>query len=116
GLDIGGDFTNVNDYFRHKIARFQLPDELPRIQSFAVSNVTELSAFIETSVDDSGEDAIISLEYGVKSGDYYYEVPVPPTPLTAGSGLTSISYTLSPLEFQRTYYIRLKASNSVGTA
>lgn len=116
GLDIGGDFTNVNDYFRHKIARFQLPDELPRIQSFAVSNVTELSALIETSVDDSGEDAIISLEYGVSSGDYYYEVPVPPTPLTAGSGLTSISYTLSPLEFQRTYYIRLKASNSVGTA
>ncbi len=73
-------------------------------------------AVISGSVNDNMADTTVSVEYGLTSG-YGMSTTATPATITAGSGMTPVTATLTGLQAcATTYHYRLKATNAVGTS
>ncbi|MBK5962583.1 hypothetical protein CCR95_00275 [Thiocystis minor] len=79
----------------------------------AASNVTSTAARINGTVNDNGASTTVGFEYGL-TNSYGNTLSAQPDTLSAGTGSTSVTATLSGLTCNSTYHYRVKASNSAG--
>jgi len=72
------------------------------------------TATLNGAVNDNGQDTTVSFEYGTTAA-YGSTAAATPATITAGSGVTAVSASLSGLNVNTLYHFRIKAVNASGT-
>ena len=79
-------------------------------------DVKGTSATLTGTVNDAGVPTTVSFDYGTSASLVSFQtVSAAPALLSAGSGETSVSATVSGLQPNTLYYFRVKGTNSMGT-
>lgn len=86
----------------------------PVITDEAAANETATEADITATVNPSGSETVVLVEYGTEEGVYTESEAVAESPLALGTDDESVTLTLADLTPETTYYFRIKAYNSVG--
>ncbi len=99
------------------------PDEINAIHDAGSASITLLPPVVGKSsttatlngvVNDNGEKSTVSFEYG-RDTTYGSTMDATPSTVAAGSGVTSVSVTLTGLIANSSYHFRIKALNASGT-
>ncbi len=92
---------------------FTTPAVLPAVITTAATNVTDISATLNGTVDAGGASTTVTIEYGLTPA-YGTIVPAIPGTVT-GNGATPVSANITGLIINTTYHYRVNGVNSVGT-
>jgi fibronectin-binding autotransporter adhesin len=92
-------------------------DNFPVVVSTAAGSVTHNGAVINGTINDNGDNTAVSFQYSQNSSlTPSTTIAGSPLTVTAGSGVTSVSATLSALNPSTVYYFRPRGVNAVGVA
>lgn len=92
---------------------FTTPAILPAVITVAATNITNVTATLNGTVDAGGASTTVTFDYGLTTA-YGTTVPgVPPT--VTGNGATPVIANISGLILNTTYHYRVNGVNSVGT-
>ena len=95
-------------------ATFKTAAGAPTAATIAASSITSTGATINGTINDSGANTTVTFDYGTVVG-YGNNVAATPGSVSAGAGSTDVSYSLTGLIPNTTYYYRVNAENSEGT-
>jgi uncharacterized delta-60 repeat protein len=86
----------------------------PTVVTGTASSISSTGATLNGNVSDNGANATVSFEYGQTTA-YGSNITASPGLISAGSGSTNVSATISGLSCNTTYHFRVRATNSVAT-
>jgi len=87
--------------------------QLPIVTTNAATNITDVSAVLNGTVDANGSTTTAMFEWGTTDA---YGNFAPPETITVAASPKAISFTLTPLSPSVTYHYRVTATNSGGTS
>ena len=107
------DAVNANGIDEGPDQTFKTP-EAPSVEAFYTSNLTETTAELKATVNPNGADTKYHFEYGVTTG-YGHSAPVPDEDIGATNVGQHVTTTVTGLEPDATYHVRVVAINEWGT-
>jgi len=95
-------------------ANIQLIPAAPTATTGGTSSVTASGATLAGTVNDNSATTTVSFQYGT-TASYGSTISATPSSISAGSGATAVSASVSGLNCNITYHYRVQATNSLGT-
>ncbi len=110
---VGGAFTSINGTGSNRIARLNVPTT-PTATTSAASSVTATGATLNGTVNDNGASTTVTFNYGT-TVSYGSTATAAQSPISAGTGSTSVTAALTGLTCNTLYHYRVSATNNVNT-
>lgn len=104
--------TNGSRVFYGESQTFKT-DDAPEASTDPATSVTSTGALLKGMVNPNGAETDVSFEFGAAAGDYNFDYYANESPVT-GSGERQVSYEVTGLRSENTYYYRVRANNGIG--